>query len=315
MRVLAGAVVVTAILAAPGFAAPEFVASFRSPEGMYVTTAVGALHRSVQGTPTKVFDFSDSPGRPHRWSRPVRSIAQFRSAWLVADGSNHLIRFDGRGILLDTIETRFHAAMLCVAGDRLWVLNSLAQTPGEQLWSSLDGSRFEQMATSGPQARFETPLRNLLVLAGGRRGELYVAPVIGPPSAKQVWPRGKRAPVKLAYSRTRHRASLADVIGLIEDVTPYSQPVRDMLVTDNGDLFVLRNREDVQNTSGRVEAVAGRRVDRYDAAGRHLSTAVLPETVRWLAEVNTRQAVGITKSGTRVSAEWRRAIPAEVIEQ
>ena len=312
---MVGALVAAAILAPAGVAAaPEFVASFRLPDRVYLTTAVGALHVSVDGDPRKVFDFSDSPGRPHRWSRPVRSIAQFRSAWLVADGSNRVFRFDDRGILLETIATPFHAAMFCVAGDRIWVLSSLAQTAAEQLWFSLDGSRFEHAMIAGPPARFETPLRNLLVLAGGRHGELYVAPVIGPPSAAQVWPRGKRENVPLAYSRTRHRASLAEVIGFIEDVTPYSQPVRDMLVADNGDLFVLRNREDVRATSGRVEAFAGRRVDRYDAAGRHLFTAVLPETARWLARINATEAVAITKNGVRVAGEWKRPIPAEVIE-
>lgn len=294
-------------------AGEQFADAARQPDGAFLLTRGGDVYWTALAgpAPQKRFTLSDAAGHPYRFSRRVRTFARWHSEWLAADGTAQIVRFRADGVLAGIIDTPFRAGKLFVAGGRLWALSILAASPADQLWFSDDGKRFTA-AGGDASHRFESPNDNLILVGGNGKGDVFVAPIIGPPVLQRVWPAGKRRRFELAYGRTRGRATLEKAEGTIEDATPYSQPVRDFVAGDSGDLIVLRNLEDVRNGAGRLERIRGRRVDHYDPNGRHLATASFPASMRWILAATPTEIRGLTESGTLASAPWGKPQPGEV---
>ena len=295
----------------------EFVAAFRELPVSYLLTATGEIYgvRPGDSVPTSVFVLSDTAARrPFRWNSAVRSFVRWRSEWVVADGSKRLLHFDAGGAFSGSVEAPFRVGKLAVAGKRLFALNVLANNAGEQVWQSTDGKHFSPLKRNGENRRFESPLDNLILLGGGHGDELYVASLIGPPVLHRIWPPDRLQDLRLAYSRSTLRAGLEEATGFIDDVTPYSQPIRDLVVSEQGDVLVLRNREDVRTPSGRLELISGQRADRYDASGRHMATAVFPRTMNWITLVTPASVWGMSKSGDIATAKWGKPIAGEILK-
>jgi hypothetical protein len=158
--------------------------------------------------------------------------------------------------------------------------------------------------------KFDSPLHNVIILAGNRAGDLYVGAVFGPPVMHDLLISGKTRDFALAYSRSKKRASNGVPVGFVTDVTGYSLPTRDIVALDSG-CVVLRNREDVLNART-SELWLGRHADRYDASGRQLATAVFPSSVHWITAVTQTEVRGINRDGTVQKASWGRPLPAEI---
>jgi hypothetical protein len=293
-------------------AGADFVAAFSDASGSFLIDGAGVISAlQPNGSLTRAVVLSQSPGKPHRWARPVRTFARFGSTWVASDGSDHLVQFRADGIFSREVTLPFRAATLAVAGNRLWGLNMLAMHSGEQLWSSTNGKDFVAYDASA-KTPFDSPLDNLVLLEGNRSGDLYFGSMIGPPVLKRLRPPAKPVAFPLAYSRTKQRTALEQAAGLIDEVAPYSQPARHLMAADDGGVVVLRNREDILNASKRLETWVGRRVDRYDAAGRHVATGVFPDTARWIIAVNQSEALGIDRSGRTIVAKWGKPVPSLV---
>ena len=285
---------------------------FSDPSGSFLIDAVGTIH-AVQpnGSITKALVLSQSAGKPVRWTRAVRTFARLGASWFAADGTERLVQFRADGTYSGEVAVPFRIATLTVAGNRLWALNMLAMRSGEQLWFSTDGRKFTAYDAS-PKQQFDSPLDNLVLLEGNRAGDLFFGSMIGPPVLKRVRPPAKPVAFPLAYSRTKQRTTFEDAEGLVEEVAPYSQPARHLMAIDDGSVAVLRNREDILNASRKLETWIGRRVDRYDASGRHVATGVFPETARFVVAVTKTEAVGINRSGAAISAKWGKPVPGAV---
>ena len=106
---------------------------------------------------------------------------------------------------------------------------------------------------------------------------------------------------------------MEEIYGAVDDVTDYSLPLRDLLPLPDGSFAVLRNREDVRGSTGKLELLKGRRADRYDRAGRQLSTAVFARSVHWLTEVTNTKVIGVSNAGDVVEATWGKPIPGEIV--
>lgn len=277
-------------------------------------TMSGEVFRVNAGRVEKVFVFSDRVGQPHIWMRPPRNFVLWRAEWLVSDFSNHLYRFDLTGIYRGLITLSFRPGAIVVAGDSLWALNTAAPDSTRQFWRSTDGVSFSPIQLSSGIQRFDSPLGNLVLVAGDRKGLLYEMSIIGPPILHRAYPPGARLDISLAYSRSRARARRDHASGYIQDVSPYSLPVRDLLPLTGGRIVVLRNREDVRTASGQLVLDLGRRADLYAAQGQHRMTATFPASVNWIVETTPSAVLGMTRSGDLVVARWQRAELGGIVE-
>jgi len=293
-------------------AGAEFVAAFSDPSGSFLIDASGAIH-AVQpnGSIAKTVVLSQSPGKPLRWARPVRTFARLGPSWFAADGTERLVQFGADGMYSGEVKVPFRIAALTVAGNRLWALNMLAMRSDEQLWFSADGRKFNAYDAPSKQ-QFDSPLDNLVLLEGNRAGDLFYGSMIGPPLLKRVRPPAKPVAFPLAYSRTKQRTAYENAEGMVDEIAPYSQPARHLMAIEDGSVAVLRNREDILNAAKKLETWIGRRVDRYDASGRHVATGLFPETARFVVAVTKTEAVGISRSGGAISAKWGKPVPGAV---
>lgn len=309
----------TAALAAVVFAshqlhAASFEAAFRSPQAAYFVTGIGEVHSFQPGQPLrKAFMFSQN-GKPFRWTKTPSGLTQWKSEWFVADGSQRLARFDASGSFKAFVTIPAPATVIVSAGDALWFVNPVASSAANQLWRSTDGKTFKALQPAGTASEpFETITRNLLIVAGSASGELYTSAIIGPPVVERVFPAQKRATIRTAYSRSKGRAGMEEVHGVIDDVTKFSLPVRDLYSLPHGELVALRNREDVMGDNGRVQEMLGRRADRYDASGRHVSTATFERPVHFIVSVTPTLVTAVSREGLVVTAKWSKAVPGAIV--
>jgi hypothetical protein len=314
-RLGVAAAVVLAITAA--FSAPPavtFVDAFRTPSTSYFLTPIGEIYFAARGqSPKKLLVLHYANNLPYRWPKNPASFAQWRSEWLVANGANQLVRFTHDGMFTGFVELPIRSPKVAVTNDAIWITNLLAGNVARQLWRSTDGHTFVGQTEGASQARFTSPAKNLLVLAAGADGDVYVAAIIGPPVVRRVWPPNRRAEIRIAGSRSKMRAAMEEIYGVVDDVTDYSLPLRDLLPLPDGGFAVLRNREDVRGSTGKLELLKGQRADRYDRGGHQLATAVFPRSAHWLTAVTSTKVIGVSNAGEIVEATWGKAIPEEIL--
>lgn len=291
----------------------EFVTAFRDASGAYALTQIGELYQIDGRAVTKAFTFSDAGGRPYRWQSPPKNFARWHGEWIVCDNSARLLWFSNHGTFVRATNVPVRADRLAIAGDTLIVHNVIANSMAEQFWATIDGKSVARVPVADTR-RFESPLENLVVLAGGRHGEIYSAPLLGPPVVHLAWPAGRRRDIAVAYSRTAFRASLERPTGVVDDVAPYSQPLRDLYPLEDGGLAVLRNREDVRGHDGKTQSMVGRRLDRYDRAGRQTATAQFPSTMRWVIAVTGRGVTAVSRTGDIATVAWEKPLSGEILK-
>lgn len=293
-------------------AAPEFVLVFRDSTGTYPVTALGDMYSVRNNGVTKLFTLSDAAGRPFRWHSTPTGITRWRSEWIVCDNSNRLLHFNVAGSFTGATEIAVRAIGVAVSADQLIIHNLVAASRADQLWSTKDGVNVSRIPLPSTGA-FQSPLDNLVIVAGDERGEIYTAPIVGPPVIRVAWPADRQRVIAAAYSRTAFRASLEEPLGFVDDVGPYSQPFRDLYVLSDGGIAALRNREDVQTAPGKRATITGRRADRYDASGKQTATAEFPVTMRWVTAVTPRSVTAITRNGDVVTVAWGKPKPGEIL--
>jgi len=54
------------------------------------------------------------------------------------------------------------------------------------------------------------------------------------------------------------------------------------------------------------------RADRYDDSGRHIATAVFPDSVHWIVAVTPVDVTAINRDGIIFVAPWGRPVPGEI---
>jgi len=312
--VITSAVMVAATLVAATAPAPTLTleAAWRGNGATWLINGVGELYELRPGQPIRRALLLTENGRARRWSRTPTSLANWKNQWFVTDGSNTMARFDAKGAFTGAISLPVRAANVIAAGPQLWIVNSAAPSPAEQLYSSTDGRTFKPYRREGE--RFATPMDNVLIIGGSGAGELWASRVVGPPVISRLAP-GPAKNVPVAYSRSKFRSTMESVTGLVDDVTIYSLPVRDLLPLDRSGVVVLRNREDVEDQSGKVIPFLGRRADRYDAGGKHTGTAVFPDSVHWIASVDQSGVTGVSRAGKVLTAKWGQQVPGTVLKR
>jgi hypothetical protein len=300
-------------MASAGAAGYEFVTAFRDSSSAYALTQIGEIYQIHGPAVTKAVTLSDAAGRPYRWQNPPKSFVRWHGEWVVCDNSARLLWFSNRGTFVRATNVPVRADKIAVAGDALIVHSVVANTMAEQFWATVDGKSVARVPVADTR-RFESPLENLLVIAGGRHGEIYSAPLLGPPVVHLAWLAGRRRDIAVAYSRTAFRASLERPTGVVDDVDPYSQPLRDLYPLEDGGLAVLRNREDVRGHDGKTQSMVGRRLDRYDRAGRQTATAQFPSTMRWVIAVTERDVTAVSRTGDIATAVWGKPLSGEILK-
>jgi hypothetical protein len=289
----------------------EFIAAFRDSAGAYALSEGGSVYRLGAAHPSKLTQLSASHGGAYHWLNTPTSFVRWRDGWIVSDASTTLLRFRQNGIFDRKLELPVRADRLAVAAGKLIVHNLLASNRAEQYWESSDGVAVTRLPVVNV-AKFASPLDNLVVIAGSQHGELYSATLIGAASMRAISPGGKERTIPIAYERTRARASFDHPQGIVDDITSYSQPMRDLDALPSGGVVVLRNREDLSDAAGKPSPYVGRRADLYDGRGTHVATAVFPVTMRWVVYADAKSIACVTKEGQAYQAVWGKPIEARV---
>jgi hypothetical protein len=292
----------------------QFAAACKSAAGSFFLTETGRIYGLRDGVLVPAAVLRGTDGRPYRWGHLPTGFVGWKGDWYIASLSDRLTRFHADGSFVEIIPLPVRVDRLTATNDTLWVVNMLAQSPNQQLWQSKDGHTFTMLPSSGAgdQRTFATPLDNLLIVAGSPNGDLYCTPAVGPPVMHRRWPPRRRTEIPIAYSRTRFRSELQEVAGMVDDVTVYSLPVRDVFPSGNG-IVTLRNREDVVAATGKIENLVGRRADRYDDSGRHLATATFPISVNWIAAADGSGVTALDHDGRIIRAAWSAPIPGVIL--
>jgi len=289
----------------------EFVAAFRDSSGAYVLSDDAAIYRLGSAHPSKLIQFSAPHGGAYHWLNEPTSFVRWRDGWLVSDASSTLLSFRPNGTFDRRVELPVRADRLAVSAGKLIVHNLLASTEAEQYWRSSDGVTVTRLSASDA-TKFASPLDNLVIVSGSEHGELYSGILIGAPLLRVISEDGKERKIAVAYTRTRARASFEHPRGIVDDISGYSQPMRDLYAPAAGGVVVLRNREDVKDAAGKPSPYVGRRADLYDGTGRHLATAVFPVTVRWVVSADFKTIACVTKDGDPYQAAWGKPIEGGV---
>jgi hypothetical protein len=277
-----------------------------------------------------------SAGRPYRGRFTPRGLVRWRGEWLIVDGSDRLQRFGARGEWIGDRVLPTRASAITSSDRTLWLYNFLPTESGPRFWRSDDGVAFAAAAVpenpSAGESRAARALAAQLVLAGAPGGELYFSHLVGAPELRRL--RGNAAVdvFSVAYSRSRRRAALEAFADGNFDPRSYSSPVADILVLPNGEVLVLRNREDVRAGGGAagfsppssrsvvglkpaapplggLVIEVGRRLDRYSRDGAHLATAVLPDQGRWILG----PASVLSPAGAVITAHFQKPMRGEVL--
>src|SRR4051794_22059117 len=93
------AAAVLAAAAAFPAGAVDFVDAFRDARTACMLSPIGEIYtvdreRGIH----KAFIFRNAQDLPYRWQSPPASIVFWENHWLVADGTNRLVRFDANGL-------------------------------------------------------------------------------------------------------------------------------------------------------------------------------------------------------------------------
>jgi len=311
------AAVATLLIGAADVAALEFKAAFRDRSGAHLLSGMGDGIYAPQpsGPPKRVIAFHTAAGRAFLWPKEPTGLAHWQSEWFVADGTTQIAHFREDGTFAGFLDLPARASFLTTCGPALYFVNPVARRPSERIFRTVDGKTFSPLPLSPGEVdeRFPNLSHNLLVIAGSADGSLYYIPVFGQPVLRRVLPAGSEKAFPIAYSRTKFRASLDEVIGEVGDATKYSLPARDLLAMDGGAVVVLRNHEDVRGASGRIESIKGMHADLYDRAGRHLASATFSQPVRLLVASGKEFVSGTTLEGGLVTARWGKPMEGEIL--
>jgi hypothetical protein len=299
-----GLAFITLVAALSGSAAvptaPTFLAVVRDGQSTWLLPDDGSclFLQTRSAKPQCQLRLRTAGGAPFSWSLHPTSFAAWRGGWIFANGENRLWRFSATGLLLDTVRVPDRITDIVSAGTEVWLYSSLpsVQKGGERLWLSRDLSSFTLCKAALIEETADTAsmlVSGQLVLAPGRPGHLAVIHAIGAPAAVIASPEGIVRTIPLAYSRSAARNALLHYRPGDTDLTTYSAPARDALFSTEGDLFVLRNREDAAGAAG-TQLQRGLRVDRYDAGGVQRGTAVLPASARFILRADARSVTTLS---------------------
>ena len=303
-------------------ATTEFVAVTRLPDGTaWLLPAGGQALYEQRGNaaPKAAITFRLPDGTPFVWHTPPFGFAHWRDSWLVADGGSTLWFFKGDGTFVDAVPLPVPITDLATDGRQtIWLYSSVmvgfASKDIHALWQSRDGAHFTPLNVELVRAtpnRAVALLEGQILIAGGSRDDLVFVHDTGPPALIRVEGKGGTRTVPLAYSRTKARATLEHYRPGFTELTAYSSPARDVAVEKNGDVLVLRNREDVF-AGKKVTTVHGLRVDRYRNA-QHTGTATFPSAVRFILRSDATSVVGLSQEGLVVSAAFDRPVPGAIL--
>ncbi len=293
---------------------PSFAALARSGESAVLLDEQGECLWAQRGPtpPRKLLCLAVDPG-----SRKLISIARWRSEWLGADGTERVRRFGPDGKQLGLIVAPVPVADIAASRLRIWAHGLFESKDGTILWHSDDGRSFQpapQVPRSPSRGGLSRLTENQAVLSVTSEGDAVLAPLIGPPELYVVRP-GKGTEVRrLAYVRSSRRDSLRTAGGGELPVGELSAPVRDILPMANGELLVLRNREDRNDPGGRPVEEKGLRVDRYSPAGSLLATAVLRETARWVLHADDGGVLALSPKGHVLRARFGEPDPGRIVD-
>ncbi|HVE65498.1 MAG TPA: hypothetical protein VNC59_02875 [Thermoanaerobaculia bacterium] len=259
--------------------ARSIAALFRTgPGAWFLDDERWLFEQSGDTEPRRLFRVAPPPGLE---MRTPTGLARWRDSWWVTDGRSHLFRLSLDGRPRRPVPLPVPGSTVLEAGDHLWVHSELPSTSASRFWVSLNGVDFKPV-TPAPGSLDEIPrgqiLSNLLVLSGSPSGAIFFSPLVGPPVLYRMDARGVVHRFALAYERSASRDALTRFHPGHEDLTRYSAPVKDLVVLGAA-ILVLRNREDEKTPSGLRHSLR-KRVDRYEASGRHVGTAVFPVTIR-----------------------------------
>lgn len=247
--------------------------------------------------------------------RPPRSIAGYRGQWIISDGSSFLSAYATDGSYVRGIPVPIPAFDLFVSGDRLYVYDALPDLVKDRLYFTNDLKRFSAAPLNAVDLRLPERSRllavQLLFAPTGDGGYVFIHG-IGAPLATIVTTLGGQTSVPLAYARTQARARLISA-SQETDLHRYSAPARDALWTNEGELYVLRNREDVRAPGGSA-IERGRRIDRYDRSGHLLATAALPAEARWILRADPHTVVVLMTEGGVATASFGSPQPGRLID-
>lgn len=311
------AVMASMLFGAADLAAFEFKSAFRDRSGAYLLSSAGDGIYAPQsaGPPRRVIAFRNPGGGPFRWQKEPSGLARWQSEWFIADGTTRITRFKEDGAFAGFSDLPARASFLTTCGRALYLVNPVARRPSERIFRTVDGKKFSPLPLTAGDADepFPNLSHNLLIVAGSADGALYFIPLFSQPVLRRLLPAGSEKVFPIAYSRSKIRASLDEVIGEVGDPTKYSLPARDLLALDGGDVIVLRNHEDIRGAAGRLESIKGMRADWYDRSGRHMATATFSQSVRLLV-TSGKEAVSATNlEGGLVTALWGKPLEGEIL--
>ncbi len=295
----------------------EFVAVSRQSSESWLLERTGRVYvQRGTAAPLPQFSFRQKDGSPLRWKHSPAGIARFNGLWVIADGMNILRTFSPDGMLVAEVPLPVPVFDVFATEKRCWIYYSLGNPVDHALWSTTDLRVFTQSALEPVDPKMRGRDRVLLahVMFGPAKGDsFYFAPFIGEPVVTKVDAGTRLTRIPAAYLRTRERAALLRPSD-VSDIESYSAPTHDLFASSNGDLFVLRNREDVKAAHGIVVPQQGRRLDRYGADGRHLGTATFPVTMRWILRADKDRAWAITADGSVQSAPFGAPVRGGIVD-
>lgn len=240
-------------------------------------------------------------GRPHRWANHPTGIAIVSGELWIASGSRTIEVFDIHGVERRVIVAPAAVTQIVASNQLVWVYDDLPQPATSRLYYTKDrGAVFS--AVPFPTDEGASVLAKLLttqLIFGAGTNKLFLAHMIGPPAIEEYGPSGRERSFDVAYIRTATRDALRAYRSGNSEPTEYSAPVRDLYVTTDDHVLVLRNREDIR-TGARFGTEQGRRVDRYDPGRRHVATAVLPDRARFILRGTVRSVTVLTDAGAVV---------------
>ena len=237
---------------------------------------------------------------PLSW-KDAKGIAALADGWLIAGRKGRLERYSATGEFVREIEVKDRVADVVVSGPVLWAVPYIVPGPLRHLLLSADGETFKRLPLeSHSDDVIGTGVAGVIdgaaLLAADRDGGAVFVRVFGGPAAFRVRPNGSRRTVSLEYRRSARRDSLRRFEPREDDLENYSSPARDLLVTPDGRLVVLRNFEDVRTSDG-VRPAAGTVIDLYAKDGRHEASAELSESARFIARTDGKRVVCVTSNG------------------
>jgi len=286
----------------------DFVAITRADNEVWILEGTSGTLWSQSGKnpPVRVVTLSRSADASD-WS-DVTGIAAVPGGWMIAGRKGRLSRYAASGEFLREVDVRDRVGRIVLSGKTLWAAPYIVPGPARHLLASADGDRFTRVLLQTDRDDvIGTGSSGLLdgatILASDVDEGVVVARLIGAPFAFRIGRDGSRRSIPLAYRRSARRDALMRYGTSGEVLTAYSSPARDLLVTPDGALLVLRNIEDVRTPTGHDLRVATI-VDRYARNGRHEASAELAGQARFIARAEGNRVVCISADGRVLAAPF-----------